>query len=170
VEATGLSAGDRPIVLFDVSGERFCIEVEFVREVVHMATLARPPVLPTIVDGFLNIAGTPIVVLRLDKILGLPKQTLAPYTSLIILRTTESMISLLVDQVVGIESVSPSAFLVLQANSTFNGCVEVDVQSSAGAAHLLSVDRLLLEKEQRAIVEFREIEARRLRELEERET
>src|SRR5262245_5514632 len=93
---------ENTVVLFDVAGQQFGLLVVFVREILPMATLSRPPALPSILEGFLNLEGMAIPVVRMDILFGLAKQSLESYSVLIILRGTELPVALLVQRVIGI--------------------------------------------------------------------
>ena len=75
------------LLLFHVGGEEYGIPLRHLQEVVLMARLSRSPGLPGILAGFLNLGGSAIPVLRLDRLLGLSEQTPGLYTPLIVLAT-----------------------------------------------------------------------------------
>jgi purine-binding chemotaxis protein CheW len=149
------------VCVFRLAGHSFAVKLESISEIVPMAALSRPPLLPSILEGFLNVGGTPIPVLRLAELLGLPQDSLELYTPLVILRGKFPM-ALLVKSVTGIVSASAALLAPLSAASSFNGCVEGQLNLDGEAIHFISVERLLLEKEQRMVSGFQEIEARRL--------
>jgi purine-binding chemotaxis protein CheW len=165
IPETRQSDREQCIVLIDVGDQQFCIAVESVQEIVLMATLARPPAMPSILEGFLNLRGTAIPVLRLDTLFGVPGQALEPYTPLVVLRHSDTQVALKVQRVIGIQSVPSSSFLPLQDNDCFKGCIRADLLLDARVVHVIAVDRLLLERERRVIAEFQTVESRRLHDL-----
>ena len=95
-----------------------------------MATLSRPPVVPSLLAGFLNLAGIAVPVLRLDRLFGLPDLALGRYTPLVLLRQRECPLALLVERVSRIVAVPEEAILPVPANQAFNDCVEGSLPST----------------------------------------
>ena len=71
----------------------------------------------------------------------------------------------MVQRVIGIRSVPSNSFLPLQSNACFNGCIEANIQLDTGVVHVVSVRRLLLERERRTIADFQTLEAMRVHNL-----
>jgi purine-binding chemotaxis protein CheW len=151
------------VCVFRLGGHNFAVALESISEIVPMATLSRPPLLPSILEGFLNIGGAPVAVLRVSELLGLHRDPLELYTPLVILRGEPPM-ALLVASVTGIQSVSAASLAPLSDAGSFNGCIEAELDVKGETVHILSLRRLLLEKEQRTVAAFQEIETRRMRE------
>jgi purine-binding chemotaxis protein CheW len=149
-----MSAICAKLLVFQV-GEQLCaLSVEVVREIVPMAELARPPGQPSVLEGFLNLHGTAVPVLRIHRLFDLPAPEPGLYTPLIILRGGQYPTALLVDSVTEIVSPPADAFLPVEKDSCFNDCAQAQVAVGDRTAHLLSSERLLLEKERRCVAEF----------------
>ncbi len=161
--ATDSQHGGFRVCVFRLARHSFALKLASISEIVPMAALSRPPLLPPILEGFLNLGGTPVPVLRLAVLLGLPQDPLELYTPLVILRGKLPM-ALLVKSVTGIVSASTAMLAPLSEASSFNGCVEGQLHLNGEAIHFISTERLLLEKEQRMVRGFQEIETRRLAE------
>jgi purine-binding chemotaxis protein CheW len=157
----------RALLLFHLAGQAYGLPLSQVREVVLLAELSRPPDLPIVVAGFLNLGGIAIPVLRLNHLFGLPPQPTGLYTPLILLRHPDSPLALLVDRVDRILSVSTEAVVALPENHSFNDCVEGVATVEDRLILLLSPERILLEKEQQCLAEFQYREQARLRGLQE---
>jgi chemotaxis signal transduction protein len=140
------------VCVFRIADHSFALRLESISEIVPMAALSRPP---------LNVGGTPIPVLRVASLLGLPQDPLELYTPLVIIRGKQPL-ALLVKSVTGILSVASHALSPLSSASTFNGCVDGQLTAHDDVVHLIALERLLLEKEQHSVAGFREIETRRL--------
>ena len=74
-----LSMGDpqectHNFLIFHSSGLDCAFPLETVREIVPMARLSCPPGLPTGLVGFLDLRGTAIPIVRLDRLFDLPEQ------------------------------------------------------------------------------------------------
>lgn len=149
------------VCLFDAGGRRFALRLDTIKEIVPMAALSRPPAMPSMLEGFLNLRGTAVAVVRLAPLLGLPADPLQLHTPLIVLRDSWA---LLVNAVTGIAEASAGGLLPLGAADSFNGCVQgrLALTAPGGAVHLLSLERLLLEKERRIVSEFQAVEDARL--------
>ena len=130
-----------------------------------MAQLARPPGLPALLEGFLNLRGEAVPVVRLRRLFGLPEASPGLYTPMVVLKGREGPLALLVDEVSGVLSASEEAGLPVQEGHAFNDCVEAEVVLDGRAVHLLSTDRLLLEQERRRIAELQVVAQRRLSDL-----
>jgi hypothetical protein len=64
----------RVLLLFHLSGQSAAFPVANVHSVAPMASLARPPGLPSVLEGILNLGGAAVPVLRLDRLFHLPVQ------------------------------------------------------------------------------------------------
>ena len=161
-----VSNGTVRLCLFEVGSHTLGLRLQSISEVVPMAELSRPPSMPAIIEGFLNLRGTSIPVLKTADVLGLPQHTLELHTPLLIVRAAQVPLALLVKRVVGIVSIAADSLESRERSDSFNGCVEGLLTIAGNAVHLLAVDRLLLEKEERIVAEFQTIETRRLCQLE----
>jgi len=137
-----------------------------VREIVALPALAKPPGLPPLMMGFLNLEGAAIPVIRLDHLFDQPESDPNPYTPLIILKNSKPPLALLVDGIVEVVTVVAGDILPVQLAHTFNDCAVGEIAIAGRAISVLSVDRLLLEKERQSVFEFQAMEQRRLREVE----
>jgi purine-binding chemotaxis protein CheW len=153
-------------VAFQVADQAYGLPVHFVREILPMAWLSRPPGLPPVLAGFLNLRGTAVPVVRLAYLLGLTDRPPGLYTPLIHVRCLGTSMALLVDAVIGILRVDESVVVPLQQNSSFNNCA-VGLATSGGTnVVLLSEERLLSEEERIRLGELAAIEQARLSKLE----
>jgi purine-binding chemotaxis protein CheW len=139
------------------------LPIESVQRIVPMAQLARPPGLPSLLEGILNLGGKAAPVLRLDRLLHLPLQRLGLYSTLIIVNgVTDGRIAILVDRVSEILTVPASALLPIGEEDSFNACAEAAVSVQGQMVPLLSPVRILLEKEREALSQFQAMAQRRL--------
>src|SRR5258708_35758362 len=128
-----------------------------------MAQLSRPPGLPAPLEGILNLAGTAIPVLRLDRLLALPEQPPGLYSMLILLKGVSSgRIAILVDRVSEILPLPESAFLPIADDHSFNACAEAAVTVRGEVVHVLSPARILLDQGREALAEYQATAQRRL--------
>lgn len=153
------------VCLFGLGDESFGIRLDLVREIVPMAALSCPPSMPSMLEGFLNLGGTSVPVVRLAGLMGLSQQRPTLHTPLVIARVGALTMALLVDRVMGIVSVELGGLVPIANTESFNGCVEGQLMAADTAVHLLSLDRLFLAKERQTLLEFQAIETRRLRQM-----
>lgn len=150
-----------PVFVFELSGQRYGLPLREVTEVVPMAELARAPCQPALLDGFLNLGGTAIPVVRLAHLFGLPERLPGLYTPLLILGHASPSLALRVE-----EPHPPAAdadVVPVRGDQTFNGSVEGVVTAGGEVVLLLSAELLLLDKEQQVLAEFQDREQERLR-------
>jgi purine-binding chemotaxis protein CheW len=153
-------------LVFHSSGQHCAFPLGEVQEVVPMARLSTPPGLPSLLAGFLDLGGTAIPILRFDRLFHLPPQLAGLYTPLIILRQSGGQSSgILVEGVKNIVRAQPSALLPLPSNQVFQDCATSSIEVDGDAIHILSLERILLEKERRIVAEFQVKEQERLRDL-----
>src|SRR5438128_2487698 len=85
----------RSLLLFHLPGHACALPLASVQEVVPMPLLSRPPGLPSVLAGFLDLGGAIVPVLRLDRLLGLSEVVPGLYTPLLVLRQPEDRLALL---------------------------------------------------------------------------
>jgi purine-binding chemotaxis protein CheW len=162
------ASSDGKLLVFAIAGHYCAVGVEAVQEIVPMATLTRVPGQPSLLEGFLNLRGTAVPVLRLTRLFDLSPTAPALHTPLIILRGPSQPAGLLVDTVVEIAAADRASSLAIQPNSCFNDCVERQVEVGARAVQVLSPKRILIEKDRQCVAELQVQAQRYLDELEAR--
>ncbi len=165
IQENKLTLRERSLVLFDVERRLFALPTDEVSEIIAMVTLSHPPGLPSILEGILNLRGRAVVVIRMAAVLGLPDQSIHAYTPLIVLRQKPAM-ALMVRQVSRIWTPPAGSLLPLEDKTSFNRCTEASIPVESGVAHLISVERILLERERSVIAELQGLESKRLLDLE----
>jgi purine-binding chemotaxis protein CheW len=157
----------RALLLFHLAGQAAALPLENVQRIAPMALLARPPGLPSALEGVLNLAGAAVPVVRLDRLLQLPEQRPGLYSMLIVLRgLSADRVALLVDRVSGILYLPESALLPVRGEDSFNACAEAIAAVSGQVIHLLSPARIFLEKERESLSHFQAMSQRRFHEWE----
>jgi purine-binding chemotaxis protein CheW len=156
---------ERTFVVVDICGKACGLPLEDVQELVPMAWLSRPPGIPSLIGGFLNLRGMAVPVLPVGRLFGLQERPLELHTPLVIVRSAGYSIALLVDNVSRILSVSSDALVPLGEDHVFNNCAEAETVVEGRVIHVLSLKCLLIEKERRILSEFQAIEQQRLQHL-----
>lgn len=155
------------LLIFRLSDRLAAFRREDVDRITPMAELARPPGLPSALEGVLNLAGMAIPILRLDRLFNLPAQRVGLYSMLVILKTPgHSRTAVLVDRANEFLTVPESVLLPVEQQDSFNACAEATVAVRDDIVHLLSPARILLAKERAALAEFQAMAQQRLKEWE----
>jgi purine-binding chemotaxis protein CheW len=154
------------LLIFPSSGMDCAFPLEAVREIVPMATLAAPPGLPSGLAGFLNLRGTAIPIVRLDRLFSLAEQPPGLHTPMIVLRGVGGPIGILVGSVRGILQAPSERLLALPLDGTFQGCATAVLQIDGEPVHLLSPAALLGASEDRLLAEYGAMSQARLLHLE----
>lgn len=131
-----------------------------------MASLQTPPGLPSILAGILNLRGTAVAIVRLERLFRMAESQLGLHTPLIILRNRNRPFGLLVPAVSQIISIAPGQVLQTSEDDTFNGCAVGTTNHGAELIHVLSPEQILLENEQHIVNEFREAAQARIAAIE----
>jgi purine-binding chemotaxis protein CheW len=161
------AAQEHKLLVFQIAEQLCAFPVSSVREILPMAELARAPGQPPLMEGFLNLRGTAIPVVRLDRLFGFPAgREPGLDTPLILLRDASPPLALMVDRVLEIAAVPPENVMPVGEAESLNACVQSEVMLKGRTIHLLSCDRMLLEKERQSLAELQEAAQRRLGELE----
>jgi purine-binding chemotaxis protein CheW len=157
----------RDLLVFHLADRIAAFPLEQVERIAPMAELGRPPGMPSVLEGILNLAGSAVPVLRLDRLFQLPAQHVGLYSTLILMGDgQDGRIGMLVDRVSQILSVPESAFVPIAGESSFNTCAEATVAVGEDVIPVLSPALLLIEKERKALWEFQETAQRRLKDWE----
>jgi len=156
------------LLVFHSSGLNCAFPLQAVREIVPMASLSSPPGLPSGLEGFLDLRGTAIPIVRLDRLFDLPAQQPGLYTPMIILRGVLGPIGILVDRVRGISSIPSTQLVDIPEDRTFQGCATASVELDGDLIHLLSPAALLSANENRLLADHGAMAQARLLHLTER--
>jgi purine-binding chemotaxis protein CheW len=156
------------LLVFHTSGQECAVPLDAVQEVVPMALLSTPPGLPSLLAGFLDLGGTAIPIVRLDRLFDLPEQPPGLYTPLLVLRGCgDGPTGILVGGVRKIAAVTQSSFVTLPPKQVFHDCAVAEVEIDGSLVHLLSPERILLENERRMLAGIQAMAQQRLRHLQE---
>jgi chemotaxis signal transduction protein len=156
------------LLVFHSSGLDCAFPLEAVREIVPMATLSSPPGLPSGLAGFLDLRGTAIPIIHLDRLFNLSQQQPGLHTPMIVLRGVLGPIGILVDYVRGIVPVPSERLVELPEDRTFQGCATAAIQLDGDLISVLSPVALLHANEDRLLADYSAMSQARLLHLEER--
>ena len=142
------------LLIFHSSGLDCAFPLEAVREIVPMATLSSPPGLPSGLAGFLDLRGTAIPIVRLDRLFDLPEQQPGLHTPMIVLRGASRPDR----HSGGIGSRHRASALFAAVGDTgrrhFQGCATAALELDGDLIHLLSPAALLEANEARLLADY----------------
>lgn len=142
------------LLVFHSSGLDCAFPVAAVREIVPMATLYASPGLPSGLAGFLDLRGTAVPIIRMDRLFDLPEQLPGLHTPMIVLRGVLGPFGVAVDSVRAIVP-APSTWLVsVPPDRTFGGCTTGVFQLDGDLVSLLSPAALLTAAEDRLLADY----------------
>jgi purine-binding chemotaxis protein CheW len=154
------------LLTFTVSGRLCALPAAAVREIVPFPALDQAPGQPTLFEGFLNLRGAAIPVLRLDRLFGWPPSEAGLYSHIVVLGGPEGPVGLLAGRAEDIAAYSPDAIHPLAPADSLNGCAGALVEEGGRTIYLLAPEGILLAAERRLMEEFRSREQERLDRLE----
>jgi purine-binding chemotaxis protein CheW len=153
----------RTVLVFELARETAAIPIESAHSIVHMTRLDRPPGLPAVLEGVLNLAGTAVPVIRLERVLGLSAEDTGLFSMLIVMKgVSAGMTALLVGRVHEVLSVADGSRVDASREHSFNAFAEGAVIAVGRTIHLLSPERILLEGERQILSDFQAQAQRRL--------
>ena len=152
----------RKVLTFQLSGQAYGIPLDRVREIIPLPLLSRPPGLPPVLAGFVNLGGTAIPVVKLARLFGVAESAPRRYTPLVVLCCCNLTLALLVDSVQGVIQVDDESIVSFSDNLWLNSCAEGLATVGDTSFVLLADGRLLREQERRRVDELAAIEQVRL--------
>ena len=87
------------LVIFQLGGEEFGVEIMQVQEIIRMPEITRIPQSPEYVEGVINLRGKIIVVINLDNRFALNSKELDDDSRIIIVEVGDNVIGIIVDSV-----------------------------------------------------------------------
>ena len=87
------------LVIFQLGGEEFGVEIMQVQEIIRMPEITRIPQSPEYVEGVINLRGKIIVVINLDTRFGLNSKELDDDSRIIIVEVGDNVVGMVVDSV-----------------------------------------------------------------------
>jgi purine-binding chemotaxis protein CheW len=150
MQGTALAIGDEQVVVLELAGEAYGVEIGRVEEIIRMQAITRIPNGPAFIEGVTNLRGRVIPVLDLRKRFGLPSSEATRRSRIVVGELGEHTVGLVVDGVsevllVGSDAVEPPSTLVTSADSAFlRGVAKLEERLIL----LLDLSRILTRAEQ----------------------
>lgn len=110
---------DLQVVVFQVGGERYGVEVGQVQSIERMSTITRVPRTLSFIRGVMNLRGVVVPVIDLRERFGLAAAESTDETRIIIVHVDEMTVGLIVDSVLDVQMIDES--LIESAPSMIGG-------------------------------------------------
>jgi len=98
-EGSTFSEKNLQLVIFELSGEEFGVEIMQVSEIIPVSKITRIPQAPECVKGLINLRGKIIVVIDLNKRLGFSSKETDSLSKIIIVEVRGTVVGMLVNSV-----------------------------------------------------------------------
>ena len=99
------------IVEFELSGERYALDIQLAREIVEMIPITPIPRSPAYISGVINLRGEITNIMNLNTLLGLPSQEIRDNQKIIVLvpdAAGGNNVGIIVDDVSSVLQISES--------------------------------------------------------------
>ncbi|MBN8606976.1 MAG: purine-binding chemotaxis protein CheW [Caulobacterales bacterium] len=97
------------LMLFRVSGQEYCIDIQDVREIRGWAAATPLPQAPQYVRGVINLRGAVLPIVDLAERLGFGRTEASARNAILVVRMGDGLVGLLVDEVSEILTAEPNA-------------------------------------------------------------
>lgn len=145
-QAAGAGAADElQLVVFDLAGEHYCVDIESVREIIRAQEITHIPGAPDAVEGVINLRGRVIPVVDLRKRFNLTVTLETSQSRIVVIEIAEDEVGVWVDAVTEVlripaSSVETTSALVKTSDSSYlEGIAKVDDRLMM----ILNLDRAL---------------------------
>jgi len=95
----------RNYVFFLLSGETYAVSIEYVQEIIKPKEITEIPHTPEFLRGVVNLRGKIVPVIDLRRRFGLPGNEITKSTRIVVVRSQEQVIGLLVDSVMSVQPI-----------------------------------------------------------------
>ncbi len=89
------------VIQFSLSGERYAVAAEFVREAVPLKDFSPIPCTPAFVLGMMNLRGQILTLINIARLFNLPSENLSDLNRILVLRDCDREFGILADTILG---------------------------------------------------------------------
>lgn len=132
-----------------LAGERYALEIRYVREVQPLKSLTPLPCTPPFVLGIVNVRGRIVAVLDIRKLFDIPEAGLADQGHLVLVSGNDLELGLLADVIVGVRTLSVAT---LQASLPTLTGIRSDYVKGVTAERLVVLDMARLLSDRKIVV------------------
>ena len=143
------------IVTFNISNEKFCVDILKVKEIIRMVNITEVPNTPYFVDGVINLRGKVIPIINIRSKFGLPRIEYDSSTRIIVFELESKHIGFIVDVVIEVLRIPKSSF---ETPPEIIAGIDVKYIKSVGIWNnqmtiLLDLDKILTTSKQEVLVD-----------------
>ena len=118
------SGAEVQLVVFELDGERFGVEIERVHEIIRRPEVTQVPRAPEFVEGVINLRGRIVPVLSLRRRFGFEQGQATRATRIVVVEVGGTTVGMVVDAVAEVarvaeSSIEPPAAIVSSLNNEF---------------------------------------------------
>ena len=133
---------EKQMVLFELGGETYGLDIAVVREIITMQPITRVPKAPVFVEGVINLRGKVIPVINMSTRFGMAKTQVSKNTRIVVVDIKGATIGIVVEVVTEVVRIQDSA-----VESASDIVVAADSQYLQGIAKLNGKMVILLDLE-----------------------
>lgn len=121
---TTATTTEKQLVVFDLAGEHYGVDIATVREIIQMQTVTRVPGSESYVEGLINLRGVVIPVVNLRKRFGLEEVEQDKDTRIMVINSNKQDIGMIVDSVTEVlripeSSIEPTSAIISNSDSRY---------------------------------------------------
>ncbi|MCR4419867.1 MAG: chemotaxis protein CheW [Clostridia bacterium] len=151
----GIKGVERQLVAFELAGETYGVDINWVHEIIRMQAVTRLPRTPVFIEGVINLRGRIIPVIDLRKRFGLPPKEQTPDTRIMVVEMAGVTVGMIVDAVsevvrLSAESIEPPPPMMHGIDTAY---LEGVGKWEERLVILLNLDRVLRQAEQEQLAE-----------------
>jgi purine-binding chemotaxis protein CheW len=136
---------DMQFIAYELSDEKYALKISDVYEIIRMQQITPVHNSKTFLEGVINLRGKVIPVVNLHKRFGLPNYTNTKSTRIVVVKSREEMIGVVVDkvnQVIKFDDIQPPPEMVAGIDGEYFEGLGI---TSEGVVSLLKIDVVLYE-------------------------
>jgi purine-binding chemotaxis protein CheW len=139
------------LVVFTLDEQRYAVPLSAVERIVRLVEITPVPETPEIVLGVINVQGRILPVVNIRRRFHLPARELHPSDHLLIARTSQRTVALVVDAVNEVATLSSHEMVTREKILTHLGYVAGVVKRPDGLILIHDLDRFLSLEEEQAL-------------------
>ncbi len=145
---------ERQVVLFELNGEIYGLDIAAVHEIIRMQPVTKVPKAPVYVEGVINLRGKVIPVLDLGKKFGMDKVERGKNNRIVVVNIQDAILGIIVDAVtevmrIPLEAIEPVTGIVTYGHLDYlQGIAKVNEKMVI----LLALDKFLSEDKKLASI------------------
>lgn len=117
-------AREEQLVVFELAHEFYGVDISRVQEINRMQPITAVPKAPSFVRGIIDLRSNVVPVVDLRARLGMPRVEETPLTRIVVLKTSEGWVGVIVDAVsevlrLSADTIEPPSSMITSGDATF---------------------------------------------------